>query len=44
VTPLVDLAVVLTGVSSSATRVREGAEANIKSMLKGIDPGLLFLR
>lgn len=36
------LAVVLAGVSSSATRVREGAESNIKSMLEGVDPDLLL--
>lgn len=36
------LAVVLAGVSSSATRVREGAETNIKSMLAGLDPDLLL--
>jgi chromosome partitioning protein len=36
------LAVVLAGVSASATRVREGAESNIKSMLTEMDEDLLL--
>ncbi|WP_194839793.1 ParA family protein [Aeromicrobium yanjiei] len=36
------LAVVLAGVSASATKVREGAETNIKSMLEGMDEDLLL--
>lgn len=36
------LAVVLAGVSSSATRVREGAETNINSMLEGLEQDLLL--